>query len=81
MKLLLGSVRCKLLRVYLESYFFLFDQVIIAEWLAWQLATGEVLGSNPGKGKNLLIIWLKRKFNSLNLITILVWIYELTELV
>ena len=31
------------------------DQVIIAQWLAWQIATGEVPGSNPGKGENLLI--------------------------
>ena len=31
------------------------NQVIIAQWLARWLATGEVLGSNPGKGKNLLI--------------------------
>ena len=30
-------------------------QVVIAQWLARQLATGEVLGSNPGKGDNLLI--------------------------
>ena len=30
------------------------DQVIIAQWLAWRLATGYVLGSNPGKGDNLL---------------------------
>ena len=28
------------------------DQVIIAQWLAWQLATGEVPGLNPGKGDN-----------------------------
>ena len=26
-----------------------------AQWLAWQLATVEVWGSNPGKGDNLLI--------------------------
>ena len=30
------------------------NQVIIAQWLAWQLATGEVPGSNPGKGQNLI---------------------------
>ena len=30
------------------------NQVVIAQWLAWQPATGEVPGSNPGKGKNLL---------------------------
>ena len=30
------------------------NQVIIAPWLAWRLATGEVTGSNPGKGENLL---------------------------
>ena len=31
------------------------NQVVIAQWLAWRLATGEVPGSNPGKGENLLI--------------------------
>ena len=30
------------------------NQVIIAEWLAQGLATGEVPGSNPGKGDNLI---------------------------
>ena len=30
-------------------------QVFIAQWLAQQLATGVVPGSNPGKGENLLI--------------------------
>ena len=30
-------------------------QVVIAQRLAWRLATGEVPGSNPGKGENLLI--------------------------
>ena len=25
------------------------NQVIIARWLAWRLATGKVPGSNPGK--------------------------------
>ena len=30
-------------------------QVVVAQWLARRLATGEVPGSNPGKGKNLLI--------------------------
>ena len=29
--------------------------IYIAQWLARQLATGEVPGSNPGKGENLLI--------------------------
>ena len=29
-------------------------EVIIAQWLAWQLATGEVPGSNPGEGENLI---------------------------
>ena len=28
------------------------NQVIIAQWLARRLATREVRGSNPGKGKN-----------------------------
>ena len=31
------------------------DQVVIAQWLAQRRATGEVPGSDPGKGKNLLI--------------------------
>ena len=30
----------------------IFDQVVIAQWLARQLATGEVLGSNPDKEEN-----------------------------
>ena len=29
--------------------------LIEAHWLAWQLATEEVPGSNPSKGENLLI--------------------------
>ena len=29
------------------------DQVGIAQWLAWGLATGEVPGSNPGKGESI----------------------------
>ena len=27
---------------------------LIAQWLAWRLATHEVLGSNPGKGDDLI---------------------------
>ena len=38
-------------------------QVIIAQRLARLLATGEVLGSNPGKEENLLKSDLKGKFN------------------
>ena len=49
----------------------IFEQVIIAQWLARRLANGEVLGSNPGKEKYLI--------NS-NLSTIIVWVYELTGL-
>ena len=30
----------------------LIDQVVIAQWLAWRLATKQVLGSNLGKGDN-----------------------------
>ena len=30
-------------------------QVVISQWLAWQLATWEVPGSITGKGDNLLI--------------------------
>ena len=37
------EVSTKLGRVY---------QVIITQWLAWRLVTGEVLGSNHGKGEN-----------------------------
>ena len=32
---------------------FVSNQAIIAQWLAWWLATGVVLGSNSGKGDNL----------------------------
>ena len=28
------------------------NEVVIAQWLEWRLATGEVPGSNPDKGKN-----------------------------
>ena len=38
-------------------------QVVIAQWLTPWLATGEVPGSNHGKGDNLINLWLKRKFN------------------
>ena len=31
------------------------DEVVIAQWLARWLAIGEVVGSNPYKGENLLI--------------------------
>ena len=33
----------------------LLHQVVIAQWLARRHATGEIPGSNPGKGDNLLI--------------------------
>ena len=29
------------------------QQFVLAQWLARRLATGEVQGSNPGKGKNI----------------------------
>ena len=48
-------------------------QVIIAQWLVRQLATGVVPGSNPGKGGNLLISDIKRNLINLNLNTILVF--------
>ena len=35
-----------------ETIYFSY-QVVIVQWLARQLAPGEVLGSNPGKGENL----------------------------
>ena len=53
-------------------------QVVIAQWLARCLATGEVQGSNPGKGVNLLVSNLKRKLINSNLKAIMVWVYELT---
>ena len=31
------------------------NQVVMAQWLARRLAIGEVPGSNPGEGENLLI--------------------------
>ena len=40
------------------------NQVVIVQWLAWQLATGEVPGSNPSKGDNSLISDLKEKLFS-----------------
>ena len=54
------------------------DQVIIAPWLAWWLATGEVLCSNPGKGVNLLISDYKGNLIHTNFNTIIVWVYELS---
>ena len=41
--------------LFRTKIFFLRYQVVIAQWLARRLATGEVLGSNPGKSVNLLI--------------------------
>ena len=46
------------------------NQVIIAQWLAWQLATVEVPGSNPDKGDNLLISDLKGNLNNSHMNTI-----------
>ena len=39
---------------HLKSIFqsLLCDQVIVAQWLALRLVTGEVPSSNPGKGDN-----------------------------
>ena len=37
------------------SFFCFFNKVVIAQWLARQLAIGEVLDSNLGKGENLVI--------------------------
>ena len=54
------------------------NQVVIAQWLARCLATGEVQGSNPGKRDNLLVSNLKRKLINSNLKAIMVWVYELT---
>ena len=61
-------VQCTLLGIDLAKYICIFEvkntsinqtvmeyQVIIAQWLARRLATGEFRGSNPGKGENLLI--------------------------
>ena len=38
-----------------KTTFITIYQVVIAQWLAWRLATRVVPGSNPGKGENLLI--------------------------
>ena len=38
-------------------------QVLIAQWSAWRLATGDVPGSNLGKEDNLINFLQKRKFN------------------
>ena len=38
-----------------KKTFYFKNQVIIAQLLAWWLATGEVPGSNPSKGENSLI--------------------------
>ena len=35
-----------------DSDFNKHNQVVISQWLAWQLATGDVRGSNPSKGDN-----------------------------
>ena len=45
------------LNVQMFSFLYplLFYQVVIAQWLARWLANGEVPGSNPSKGKHLLI--------------------------
>ena len=57
------------------------DQVVIAQWLAWRPAMGEVPGSNPSKGDNLLISDRKGNIIYSNLNTNIVWVYEKTGLV
>ena len=37
------------------SFYTMIIVVVIAQWLARRLANGEVPGSNPGKGEDLLI--------------------------
>ena len=37
-----------------EDYYLLLYQVVIAQWIAWLLATGKVMGSNPSKGQLIL---------------------------
>ena len=40
------------------------NQVVIAQWLAWKNVIGNVLGSNPGKGDNILISdWRKFEYH------------------
>ena len=48
------AIPCYSIR-YIKALITQLNQVVIAQWLAWQLATGEVLCSNPSKGDNLLI--------------------------
>ena len=57
------------------------NQVVIAQWLAWRLATEEVPVSNPDKGDYLLISDQKGNLIHLNLKTHIVWVYEVTGLV
>ena len=47
----------------MEAFWIL--QVVIAKWLARWLATGEVLGSNPGMGENVI----KQQTSNLKYIT------------
>ena len=58
---------CLLLQHFLFFIFFSLYQVVIAQWLAWGLATGEVLGSNPGKGESIY-----RKYYSQGIVVFLV---------
>ena len=58
-----------------------FYPVIIAQCLIWRLASGEVPGSNPGKGEHLINLWQKGNLINLNLNVVIVWVYILTRLV
>ena len=55
-------------------------QVIIAQWLAWQLATSEVRGSNIAA---YIKIWKKVLSQRISYVlnTFIVWVYERTGLV
>ena len=52
--ILLFTILCLIIRMFF-SKFYPGDQVVIAQWLAWRLATVEIPGSNPGTTENLLI--------------------------
>ena len=83
-----ASVRAKgieiedlVIKIFLNYKTDRYNQVVIAQWLAWRPATGEVPGLNPGKGENLLISDQKGNLIYSNLNTIIVWVFELTGLV
>ena len=56
-----------MLNIHIQTFCLIFrwssesNQVVIAQWLARQVATSEVPGSNPGKGEKLVDFWLKKE--------------------